>query len=190
MKITTMALVLGASLFFACSDDSSGSGGSSAGGSSGTPAGATCVKRCEAVQTECGADPTACGQICAAVTEAELACVESARCDKGKSAACFESGSGGTGGSTGGGGKGGSTSTGGSGGSSSSSCSLFKCTKTAECPLSPCMSNDTAQAYCYGQAASEKECDGIGSPKNAFVAGTSRILCVPAGCPDPGTYLP
>lgn len=176
----------------ACSDDSSG-GGASAGNSGkggSAAAGGDCVARCEAVQEDCGADPSTCGQICGQITETQLACVEGARCDQTKSAVCFEPGSGGSGGSGGTGGTGGTGGGSGKGGSAASSCSLFKCTKTADCPLSPCMSTDTSTNYCYGQAAKESECDEIGEPKTAFVAGSSRILCVPAGCPAPDTYLP
>jgi hypothetical protein len=133
MKIISFFFVLSTALL-ACSSDSSdggasnpsGSGGST-GGSGGTSGGASnCLARCQALSGQCG-DPSACGQVCASITEKQLGCLESSKCNQAAYDACTGGGAAGSGGSTAGGGgspaagSGGSVAAG-SGGSSSGEC--------------------------------------------------------------------
>ena len=75
--------------------------------------------------------------------------------------------------------------------SGSSGCSLFTCTKTADCGgIAPCMSTKTGTSYCYEQEASADACSKGTTATTATVDGSQRTLCVPSSCPQPDTYVP
>ena len=186
MKRSLASLFAASCLVIACSDDAPDKGGGAAGSKSGTDEGRLgyCIGVCVGLQVGCGSDSDDCGVFCKPITSAQSDCLAAAKCDEPKLETCVPGAA-----SLGkrAPGKGGA---GGAGGTAAASCSLFKCTKTSECAFQPCMSTQTGTSYCYGQAAKESECAGIGAPKGAVVSGSQRILCVPDGCPDPSAQLP
>jgi len=109
-----------ASLTLACSSGSGGGGTGggggfgNAGGNGGSTPVQSCASRCATLANDCGQDPGQCDQLCGAINEQQLVCLEGSSCDPQAAQACLSSGSGGSSS-----GSGGSSSS--NGGSSSSS---------------------------------------------------------------------
>ena len=72
-----------------------------------------------------------------------------------------------------------------------SSCGLFTCKTTSDCGgVAPCESTSTGTSYCYEQEADPSACSSGTTATGAVVDGMERTLCVPAGCPQPVSYVP
>ncbi len=169
-------LLLSCVLIVACSDSSSGGSGPGAGSNSGAGAGSqsggkSCEDRCEAVADDCGAPAGQCGGICQSISELELGCLESSKCNDGAYQSCVadgsssgkggsSSGKGGTGGTGGTGGsssgKGGTGGTGGTGGSDTGN----GCLETDVKDEGGCVNRDTKEG--------DNVCSSFSTKKNAY----------------------
>lgn len=153
-KLTFLVCLLAA----ACSsdddsgDNSANTGGSSGSGGSGGSASATsCAEVCAKITSLCGQEPPSCEAVCASFPEQQRSCVTSAA-DCTAAGACFESGTGGTGG-TGTAGTGG-TGTAGTGGTTTSG---FSCDGTVNCTYEEVCVHQGETSWCEDRLAS---CNG------------------------------
>ncbi len=176
---------------------------------------ALCQRRCLALAAQCTGSSFQCASLCAHATPNQLTCLEQTGCDPAAIELCVEgpgspggggsggagaagvAGTAGTGGSGSGGAGGGTAGTsaqagmsGGSGQPDYSTCELLTCNSTkgsaTKCENRPCMSTSTGFGRCYPVAK-----DGVcaeGKAVSAEVNKQTQTLCVPANCPDPGTY--
>jgi hypothetical protein len=180
------AAVLAITVLFACGDDDSSGGGAAAGNngagaaSNGNAPAGNCTTRCAALPAVCDVDPSNCAQICAGITERELACAESTKCDQttydacvGQGAAGSSAGTGGNGGSGGGtinGGAAGSTPNGGAGGDQNLG--------------EPCDAVDiTTPGTCAARTSTEAQnvCSSFASKKNGYACCRKTSL---EGCSE------
>ena len=162
-------------ILVACSSSSSGgsssggsSGGSSSSGDGGNHPACSCNITYNGVShsVDCG------GQAC--INGATFTCSATAESSQG-GACTVSSGDGGSSGKD----------------SSASGCSLFTCTNTAGCGgIAPCMSTASGTNYCYEQEGSPDQCSSGTTPTTKTTSNGPTTLCVPAGCPQPDTFVP
>lgn len=169
--LAAVAGLVGIAMACSSSDDTSSGGGSSG----------DCSCR---VSINGDAKTIPCGES-ACVGGRTQSCGEGAALTQG--AACASSGSSGT---SGGSGTSGTSETSGASGSATS-CSLFTCTKTADCGgIAPCFStSEGGKSYCYEQ---EGNADLCSKGTHAITKTTSNgptTICVPEACPEPDAFL-